>query len=95
MQTIEYAWSERIKDKESKSLGGGKLSLEEQSLFGGLTRAAATMMVCPKLLEHVRSEAEKEGKLQKALRLAKEERETRNSGRPHRGKNNQKKEGDE
>ena len=32
-------------------------------------------MVCPALLEYVRAEVEKDGKLQKALGLAREERE--------------------
>ena len=32
-------------------------------------------MVCPALLDYVRAEVEKDAKLQKALRLAREERE--------------------
>ena len=75
VQTIEYAWAEKTKDNESKAMAGGRLSLEEQSLFGLLTRATSTMMICPELLEHVRSEAEEDGKLAKALRIARGTRE--------------------
>jgi len=77
VQTIEYSWSERIQDRESKANTSGRMSLEEQALFGGLTRSATAVMVCPELIEHVKTEAERDGKLQKALRLAREERESR------------------
>ena len=85
VQTIEYAWSERIHDREAKANTGGKLSLEEQMMFGGLTRSASAVTVCPELIEHVRAEAERDGKLQKALRLAREEREHR-AGKGGKGK---------
>ena len=47
VQTIEYSWSERIHDREARANTGGRMSLEEQSLFGGLTRSATVVMVCP------------------------------------------------
>jgi len=81
LQTIEYAYAERAREFESKAVGG-RLSLEEQSTFGGITRQAATLMVCPQLLEHVRSEVEREASLQKNLRKSREERElARKSGK--------------
>ena len=51
LQTIEYAYSEKARDSESKAVGG-RLSLEEQQTFGGLTRQAGTLMICPELLDH-------------------------------------------
>ena len=76
MQTIEFAHWDKAKDQESKGIGG-KLTLEEQAAFSGVTRAHAAIMICPDLVEHVRSELEREGKLNKNLRLAREEREAR------------------
>jgi hypothetical protein len=81
LQTIEFAYAERARENEAKSVGG-RLALEEQQVFGGLTRQAATLMVCPQLLEHVRSEVEREASLQKNLRKSREERElARKSGK--------------
>ena len=51
--------------------------LDEQAAFSGITRAHTSVMVCPELVDHVRSEVERESKLFKNLRLAREERETR------------------
>ena len=70
---------ERAREQESKAVGG-KLSLEEQSTFGGITRAAATLMVCPDLLEHVKAEVERDANLAKNLRKAREEREMARRG---------------
>ena len=74
LQTIEYAYSEKAKETESRAVGG-RLSLEEQQTFGGTTRLASTLMVCPELLEHVKSEVERDASLAKNLRKAREERE--------------------
>lgn len=74
MQTIEFAYAEKARDSESKSLGG-RLSLEEQQTFGGLTRQAGTLMVCPELLDHVKLEVEKDATLAKNLRKARAERD--------------------
>lgn len=79
LQTIEFAYMERAREQESKAVGG-KLSLEEQSTFGGITRAAATLMVCPDLLEHVKAEVERDANLAKNLRKAREEREMARRG---------------
>ena len=49
--------------------------VEEQQTFGGLTRQAGTLMVCPELLDHVKSEVERDANLAKKMRKAREERE--------------------
>ena len=96
VQTIEYSWSERIADREAKASAGGRMSLEEQALFGGLTRSSSAIMICPALINFVKEEAERDGKLQKALRLAREERENRAAGGKggRNGKKDEKKGGD-
>lgn len=79
LQTIEYSYSEKARDMESKAVGG-RLSLEEQTTFGGITRQFATLMICPDLLDHVKSEVEKEASLAKNIRKAREEREAARKG---------------
>ena len=73
LQTIEFSYAERAREAESRAVGG-KLSLEEQTSFGGMTRQFSTL-ICPQLLEHVKSETEREASLAKNLRKAREERE--------------------
>ena len=80
LQTIEFSYAEKAREMESKAVGG-RLSLEEQTTFGGLTRQFATLMVCPDLLEHVKAETEKEASLAKNLRKAREERENARKSR--------------
>ena len=61
-QTIEFGWAERIRERENRvASNGSRLSIEEQSVFGGLTRVATNLMICPQLVDHVREEGEKEG----------------------------------
>lgn len=85
LQTIEYSYSERARELESKS-AGGRLSLEEQQTFGGITRQAATLMVCPSLLDFVKAEVERDANLAKNLRKAREERElARKAGNKKKG----------
>lgn len=74
LQTIEYAHSEKAREMESKAVGG-KLTLEEQFTCGSMVRQAGTLMVAPSLLEHVKSEVEKDVLLQKNLQKAREERD--------------------
>lgn len=74
LQTIEFSYAEKAREAENRSMPG-KLSIEEQSSFGGVTRQFSTLMICPSLLEHVKTETEKEAVLQKSLRKAREERE--------------------
>ena len=57
------------------------MSLEEQSVFLGATRAHSGVMVCPELLSYVREEVERDAKLAKALRMAREEREEKRKGK--------------
>jgi hypothetical protein len=73
MQTIEYSHGERAKEAESRGVGG-RLSLEEQHAFGGIVRQVGCLMICPALLDHVKTEVEKEASLQKNLRKVREER---------------------
>lgn len=80
IQTIEYAHSERARESESRSVGG-RLSLEEQQIFGGLVRHAGTLMIYPSLLDHVKAEVEKEVGLQKNMRKIREEREAARKAR--------------
>jgi len=75
LQTIEFSYLEKIRDAESKAASGGRLTLEEQAIFGGLTRSDAALMIAPSLLDHARSEAERSASLAKNLRKAREERE--------------------
>lgn len=74
LQTIEFSYSEKARELEAKSVGG-RLSLEEQTTFGGVTRQFSTLMICPELLTHVKEETEREASLAKNLRKAREERE--------------------
>lgn len=74
IQTIEYAHSEKARELESRNVGG-KLSLEEQFSFGSLVRQAGTLMIAPDLLDHVKTEVEKDVQLSKNMRKAREERE--------------------
>eukprot|EP00438_Fugacium_kawagutii_P021515 Skav212741 [mRNA] locus=scaffold1199:108583:113900:+ [translate_table: standard] len=85
LQTIEFSYSEKAKELESKSVGG-RLSLEEQTTFGGITRQYSTLMICPELLDFVKSETEKEASLAKNLRKAREERESARKGKRGGGK---------
>ena len=80
LQTIEYSYSEKAREQESKAVGG-RLSLEEQTSFGGVTRQFSTLMICPDLLDHVKLETEKEASLAKNLRKAREERELARKGK--------------
>ncbi|OLQ10494.1 hypothetical protein AK812_SmicGene5815 [Symbiodinium microadriaticum] len=71
LQTIEFSYSEKAKEMEAKAVGG-RLSLEEQTTFGGVVRQYSTLMVCPDLLSFVKEETEKEASLAKILRKARE-----------------------
>ncbi|CAK0911875.1 unnamed protein product [Prorocentrum cordatum] len=55
LQTIEFAHWDKAKDAESKGVGG-KMSLEEQAAFSGVSRSTSSVMVSPELIEHVRGD---------------------------------------
>ena len=74
-QTCVFGWAERIKEREAKGTGSGRLSVKEQARFGGLVRQATSLMICPALIDFVKAEAEKGAKLQKALMMVRETRE--------------------
>ena len=75
LQTIEFSYLEKVRDLDSKSVAGGRLTLEEQAIFGGLAKSDSALMVAPSLLDHARLEAERTASLAKNLRKAREERE--------------------
>ena len=85
LQTIEYAHGDTAREADARALGG-KMSLEEQSIFAGTTRSHSSVMVCPELLSYVREEVEREAKLSKALRLAREERDEKRKSKSKKGK---------
>ena len=49
--------------------------MEEQHAFAGAARVLTALMVCPKLLDHVKADVERDASLAKNLRKAREERE--------------------
>ena len=75
LQTIEFSYLDKVQENQAKAMGGGKLSLEEQALFGGLSRSSAALMLAPQLMDYVRTEAEKNASLAKNLRKARQERD--------------------
>ena len=78
LQTIEFSYLEVIREQEQKlagSSGGSKLSVEEQALFSGQARSSSSLMISPTLLEHARSETEKEASLLKNLQKVREGKE--------------------
>jgi hypothetical protein len=75
LQTIEFSYLEKVRDHEAKAVAGGRMTLEEQAIFGGMARTDAALMLAPSLLDHARAEAEKQASLAKNLRKAREERE--------------------
>ena len=73
LQTIEFSYLEKVRDGEAKASSGSRLSLEEQAIFGGMSRVDASLMISPGFLDHARAEAEKSASLAKNLRKAREE----------------------
>ena len=79
LQCVEFVHREAMVERDSAA-AGSRLTIEERSAFSGAVRPGDQLMVCPALLEHVRERTEREGKLLKSLRLAREEREHRRGG---------------
>lgn len=75
LQTVEFSYLEKVRDLETKNSTGGRLSLEEHIILGGMSSFDNALMISPSLLDHARSEAEKSASLAKNLRKAREERE--------------------
>lgn len=73
LQTIEYSYLDKLREIEGRNQPGGRLSTEEQSFFGGMTRQYDTLMVCPSLVDHVRKQVEQEAVMNKNLRKNREE----------------------
>ena len=73
-QTIEFAYQERIREQQQLGGKGSRLTYEEQAVFLGVTRSDV-IMICPKMLEYVREEVQRDSELAKNLRKAREERD--------------------
>ena len=73
LQTIEYSYSDKLRDRASASTGG-RLTLDEQAAFGAMAKVETCLTICPALLEAARAETEKEAGLAKSLLKAREAR---------------------
>ena len=73
LQTIEYSYSDKLREKMAAS-SGGKLTMDEQAAFGAAARLETRLMICPKLVEKAKDETEKEAGLAKSLLKAREAR---------------------
>ena len=73
-QTIEFAYQERIREQQQLGGKGSRLTYEEQAVLLGVTRSDV-IMICPKMLEYVREEVQRDSELAKNLRKAREERD--------------------
>ena len=76
LQTIEYAHDGPAREAESQVVGG-RMSLDEQSVFLESIRSPSSGKVRPEFLPSVREEVERDAKLAKAPRTAREECEDR------------------
>ena len=75
LQTIEFSYLEKLRELEAKNIASGRLTAEEQAIFGGMSRVDNALMISPMLLDFARAEAERAASLAKNLRKAREERE--------------------
>ena len=78
-QTIEWAYHDRLREADSAS-SKDKMSPEEFAAFSGFSKAGDLLMVAPQLLEHVKTQVEKDAAIMKNIRKAREERELRRKG---------------
>ena len=85
-QLIEWAHHERVREAEASG-SGDRVSPEELSAFTGVSRAGESLMVAPRLLNHVKSAVETDGNIMKAVRKAREERELRRNSIRNKNKN--------
>jgi hypothetical protein len=77
LQIIEWAYSEKVKDVAGSG-AGARLDYEEVAAFSGRAgHSENSIMVCPELLDHVKSTVEKDAVILKNLRKAREERAER------------------
>jgi hypothetical protein len=79
-QTIEFAYQERIREQQQMGGKGSRLTYEEQAVFLGVTRSDV-IMICPKMLDYVREEVQRDSELAKNLRKAREERDYLRKGK--------------
>ena len=75
LQTIEYCYSDKLRERTAGS-SGGRLTADEQAAFGATARAETRLMVSPALLESAKQELERDAALAKSLLKAREARES-------------------
>ena len=83
MQTIEWVYHDKV--RENEQVAGDRISVEEMTAFSGTHKAGETVMICPSLLSHVRSQVESEVGIMKSVRKAREERDLRRKKKPGKG----------
>ena len=83
MQTIEWVYHDKVKEQEQGA--GDRISVEELAAFSGTHKAGETIMICPSLLSHVRSQVETDVGIMKSVRKAREERDLRKKKKPGKG----------
>lgn len=81
LQTIEYQYRERVRDSDQGTSSAGAsmagqvmITADEAELFAGSSHVASTICCAPALVEHVSRELEKEARVAKETRKAREER---------------------
>ncbi|CAK0890294.1 unnamed protein product, partial [Prorocentrum cordatum] len=81
LQTIEYCYSDKLRERSTGS-SGGRLTADEQAAFGATARAETRLIVPPALLESAEQELERGASLAKSLLKAREARESLGKKRP-------------
>ena len=83
VQVIEWTYAKKLQENTaSTSSSAGRLDREEIAAFSGRNDKASGVMVCPEVLDHVKTIVEREAAIMKNLRKAKEEREARAKKKP-------------
>ncbi len=85
-QMVEWTYLGKPRDGDSGGKSGGKgnshgMGTEEVSAFVGASRAGDLAMICPALLQRVKSETERDASILKSVRQARVERAARESGK--------------
>ena len=90
LQVVEWVYCDRIKEMDGYGSGGPKgshkgggslVAAEEIAAFTGSMRGADMVMVCASLLDHVKKTTEQDGSIMKTVRMARQERQARRSGK--------------
>ena len=84
-QAIAWTYIGRLREQDAGKGGGkGQLGLapEELTAFAGVSKAGDLVMVAPSLLEHAKGVVEKDASILKHIRVARQERQARKTGKP-------------